>query len=422
MLVNRERAVELMEREGLDALVTTTPENVYYLSDFGTLNSFRFPLMGVFAAILPRNPDVPPTLILGEWDLPDYLESPSWMPEVRVQTGMGIYAPEDRELSAVDRRLKELLGSAHATGASNRQRLLGATLVDLGLGRARLGFDDVRVMLELQEHELAEGTVREAVALFREIRIVKTPDEIHLLGRASHAVQSAIEGMRDLCVEGVTPRELLGFFRSSMALQGGYGSHLAAVADGPRRSGRRTVAAHGSRGTIPNMDTHLRDGDILFMDPAGHYGHYWADIGRTMVLGDPPGRLEEFHSTLQDAHAQAQSMMEPGVETAAVKQAIARAVTDVIPEQGLMVLIHSIGIDQYDNPEPLGEFLQSDFTIENEMVLNIETVYTELGWGSMQLEDTYYVHDSTVDRMSTLPMELFRPGGSPAAYSASELG
>ena len=64
MLVNRERAMEVMEREGLDALVAVTPNNVLYLSDFDT--DFLYDVPWVACAILPRDPDIPPCLVATE--------------------------------------------------------------------------------------------------------------------------------------------------------------------------------------------------------------------------------------------------------------------------------------------------------------------------------------------------------------------
>ena len=64
MLLNRERAMELMERDGLDALIAVTPNNVLYLSDFDT--DFLYDVPWVACAILPRDPDIPPCLVATE--------------------------------------------------------------------------------------------------------------------------------------------------------------------------------------------------------------------------------------------------------------------------------------------------------------------------------------------------------------------
>ena len=51
MLLNRERANEIMDRENLDALVAVTSNNVYYLSGFES--DFLYDVPWVACAILP---------------------------------------------------------------------------------------------------------------------------------------------------------------------------------------------------------------------------------------------------------------------------------------------------------------------------------------------------------------------------------
>lgn len=62
-LVNRERANEVMDRHGLDALVACTPKNVYYLSSHD--NAFYHTgIEHMLFAVLPRRADAPPGLVI----------------------------------------------------------------------------------------------------------------------------------------------------------------------------------------------------------------------------------------------------------------------------------------------------------------------------------------------------------------------
>jgi Xaa-Pro aminopeptidase len=85
----------------------------------------------------------------------------------------------------------------------------------------------------------------------------------------------------------------------------------------------------------------------------------------------------------------------------------ARELTREAMPAGVVVLTHSLGIEQYDHPETLGGFLADDFTLENGMVVNFETLYFELGWGVLQLEDTYHIQPDGPERLQTLPQEPF---------------
>jgi Xaa-Pro aminopeptidase len=397
MLLNRERANTLMERDGLDALVATTPENVYYLSDYGNQHTFHFGPWGLAAAILPRDPDIPPTLIVADWELPYISEQPSWMPGLEVQTGIAPFIPDEDSLSPSDARLAEMWRRGSETGLPNRSRLVGRTLARLGLDATTLAFDDPRIMLELQARELARAEVIEAINLFREVRMIKTPDELVMLTTAARKNQAALESTAAMVAEGVTTGQLLNHYLAAMSSQGGYGSHMT--------GGGRDRTWH----TYPDPTYRLKNGDIYNMDPAGHYRYYWADMGRSAEVGGPTAKFERLYGTLQDVTTAVLPMMRPGVSTKEIKDETLRQAADAMPT-GLVPLIHSIGIEQYDHPQSVGEFLSEDFTLEADMVINYEIPYFEFPWGMLQLEDTYHVTADGPKRLVSLPQEPFYSG------------
>jgi Xaa-Pro aminopeptidase len=394
MLLNKDRALAIMEERDVDALVATTPVNVYYLSDYGTEHTFHFAPWGLSCAVFARDDDIPATLLVQEWEVPHVSECPSWMPNLRVQTGVETYVPDGVALGPAEEKLVAAWDEGRKSGNPNRQRLLGATLVELGLGDARLAFDDVRVMLELQENELVDARVFDGTNLFREIRVIKTPEELVLLREAARMNQVALESVAALVRPGVSCGELVRHYRSTMTALGGYGSHMTGGG-----------ASHPWL-TFPDLSYRLKEGDILHLDPAGHYLHYWADLGRTAVLGRPSARFEEFYGTLQEVHRVTDPMLQAGVSTETIRTTAREVAARSMP-QGFLPLVHSIGIEQYDHPQSLGAFLSEDFLLEDGMTVNFETLYFELGWGMLQLEDTYVIGTGEPSRLASLAQEPF---------------
>jgi Xaa-Pro dipeptidase len=394
MLLNRERALAVMEEHDLDALVATTAENVYYLSDYWTEHLFHFGPGGFAGAILPRDEALPATLIVQEWELPQLTQRPTWMPQTRVLTGFDVFAPEGVTFGATENQLLDLIREGRKTGSPNRQRLLGATLAELGLTQAKIGFDEASTMNELAANELGQATLRDAGNVFREIRSIKTPDEVTLLRRAARVNQTALEGVAKLVDVGVTPRELMRYYRAAMAEMGGYGSHMTGG------GGEQPWLSH------PNMSYAFKQGDVIYLDPAGHVGRYWGDMGRAAIVGEPTAKFEERYGCLQECHRQVVPMITAGASSTAITDASHAAVARQMPG-GLVPLIHSIGLEHYDHPQSLGTFLSEEFPIEAGMVVNFETLYFELGWGVIQLEDTYLVTTGAPERLQTLPLEPF---------------
>jgi Xaa-Pro aminopeptidase len=143
---------------------------------------------------------------------------------------------------------------------------------------------------------------------------------------------------------------------------------------------------------------------VLYLDPAGHYKHYWCDMGRAAHIGQPSAKFLELYSVLQECHRAIVPELRPGSSSAELRRQARELTRDSMPA-GLVALCHSIGIEQYDHPEALGGFLADDFVLEDGMVMNFETLYFELGWGVLQLEDTYHVTSAGAERLQTLPQE-----------------
>jgi Xaa-Pro dipeptidase len=393
MLLNEERAREVMERHRLDAFVATTPENIHYLSDYGSVISYNFSRWGMGAAILPRESERPPTLVVREMEI--FNAGKTWMPNIRIQRGFSYYVPDNAQLSESDRRRQDRVEKYGVDGIPNFQRFLGRALLDLGLGKARLGFDDCRVMLDLADNELGDAELVEAVNVFREVRVVKTEPEIKLMRQAAEVNQTALESTANLAREGHTMGELIRQYRALMNLYGGYGSHITG-------GGESNPWMHHD-----DLGYRLTKGDHLLLDPAGKYRFYWADQARNVTLEPIADRFLELYDVLAQCHHTIVPLMQPGANSHDLEEQARQLVRGTIAELGFLPLFHSIGLEQYDQPQVLGEFFSESLTFEPNMVINFETLYQELGWGSMNLEDTFLIKEGGPDRLGTLPLNAF---------------
>jgi Xaa-Pro dipeptidase len=236
----------------------------------------------------------------------------------------------------------------------------------------------------------------EAINVFRHIRMVKTPDELALLERACRINEDALRAAVNLLRPGTAMREVRTAWRAAMVLQ-----NAAPV----------EFYAGGFERPWPMGDEgyRLRDGDHLLLDCGGTYAHYWADVGRTGVVGEPSERVLEIHAQLAAIDDHCRPLLRPGVSTAAIKQA-AREVAPAALRGGLAALLHPLGLEVYDMPQPYGEVEREDFVLEAGMVVNLEcSLYFEFPWGVMQLEDTFVVErDREARRLGSLPRELLR--------------
>jgi|SRR5579862_513244 len=392
MLLNRDRAQAVMERHNLDALVAVRPENVLYLSDYGSTISYNFSRWGMSAAVLPSDTQRPPTLVVREMQLFDAQHT--WMPELRVQKSHSYYVPDNAHLSPSELRREELAARYGVGGVPNFQRLIGQALVELGLASGRIGCDDSRVMLELMENELREAEFVEATNIFREIRVVKTEPEIKRMRESARVNQTALESASNLAREGVAMGEVIRHYRMLMNAYGGYGSHITG-------GGEEHPWMHHD-----DWGYRLKAGDHLLLDPAGSYQFYWADQARCVAIEPVSAKFEEIYGLLIDCHHAVVPLIQPGASSHEIEHRSREFLEGTPAGPGLLPLVHSIGLEQYDQPQVLGEFFTENLIFEPGMIVNYETLYPELGWGGMLvIEDTFLVkEEGGPERLGTLPV------------------
>jgi Xaa-Pro aminopeptidase len=164
------------------------------------------------------------------------------------------------------------------------------------------------------------------------LRARKSPAEIALLRKAAqisvHGHREAMKALAPGCRENEIQAVLDGTFRRLGGDRPGYGSIVA--------GGKNATVLH----YMDDNDV-LHDGDLLLIDAATSFGHYSADVTRTMpVNGKFTPAQRDIYQLVRDAQEAFVREIKPGV-SAGVAEAAGRAVI----ERGLarFGLIDSVG-------------------------------------------------------------------------------
>lgn len=201
------------------------------------------------------------------------------------------------------------------------------------------GFGDKRIALELDGHYL---TVRHYKTLTSalpnasfvdfsdvlwELRLLKSPEEIDYLRKASAIADEAMLRTIEVVSEGVSERE---------AAAVAAGTYIRLGADnglvGPIASGSRTESLHGGL-----RDHRLQRGEIIHIELVPMVGGYTARIMRPAVIGEPSTEQIETAQTLIDLQDKQFAAMKPG----AIASDVDRILREGVLEAGLR--------GQYDN-------------------------------------------------------------------------
>jgi Xaa-Pro dipeptidase len=394
-LINRERASAIMDEQGLDALIASSVENVLYVTGFhpGLFN--RPQRRRLSFAIVPRDESRPASVVMPHYYLSYLADRPIVVGQLWTY---GIYPIADQNGGLDDetaRRFRDLLASVRQVddGVSGLLR----ALEDLGLAGKRVGLDEYGISpddFRAVEAELSREKLVPAADLFRQIRMIKTPEEIIRLRESTRIAQDAITRVIQAIQPGVTEYELELIFREEVT----HHEALFTFACMPA----------GMRSALPaclTSDYAIRPGDLVKLDAGCLYEHYHSDIGRTVVLGEPSQKQAALYEAMWAGTREAIAMIRPGVLTREVFELamqVARATG--IPGFQRHHCGHGQGLEGYEPPLIAPE---DDTPLEPGMVLNIETPYNEVGFGGMIIEETILVTAEGCEQITTIDSDLY---------------
>ncbi|MSQ46938.1 MAG: aminopeptidase P family protein [Deltaproteobacteria bacterium] len=402
MLLNKDRAVALMQEQHLDALVAVASPNVYYLSDYDAAEPKDVPWTA--AAILPRDADTEPALLLPDLELSLFAERPSWMPAQAYHfsfdnESIAVFDTSvDEPLDDLDTKINVLLSDAvTANGSAGSVRAVARALRRMGLANARIGFDDIRFGQLVQE-TLKNLQPVDATDLLVRIRLVKSAEELTLMRRAATINQGAIEAALATMKIGVSWPEVPRAWRQHLL------SHKARPFS--MLGGAGAKAAGPLRTSVPYP---LAPGIPIAFDAMLTYRGYFGDLQRTCVIGDPSPKLKRYWSAVQAGALATYEKIAPRVSTATLRALAVDIIRQAGHGQFRVAIVHSLGLEHIEIPGAWGGRLHS-FTLEPGMIINIDLEVHELGFGAVAFEESMLVTETGAERLVSLPRELLQVG------------
>jgi Xaa-Pro dipeptidase len=423
MLLNRERANRIMDERGLDGLVAAFPENIYYLSDYwGPM--FLMSRNYTLYALLPRDENAPASLILPGTGVYHLEHVPTWMPNIATyvtRIAPKAIPPRDFEFSTEElvedappppslpddvpltpyptrpgaylaTRDQALLSryARHRTGAEvTALRALAKAVRSAGLERGRLGFDDPRVLGWLQSVGLDALAGSDALNVFKQIRMVKSPAEIEIMRTSARMCEEALDEVIDAMRPGM-PLDELGRI------------HALAMAE---RGGRSEWIIANIRGLATGC---IEPHELIKLDSVGSYRQYRGDIGRSVFFGEPTEEMFARFRAVRRGLEVAYDAIRPGKTFKEIVDLTLRTVRDEGFPGFVIAGPHSVGLEHTDHPVSVGPELPGHhpLTFEENMVFTLDMPYHEFGWGTTHVEDMMLVRADGCEPLTSMNVDL----------------
>jgi Xaa-Pro aminopeptidase len=382
----RQRLTSVLEDQGLDALVATTTENVYYVSGLRSISHALFRGLELYAVFTRRGtalviPFIDTTGVASDRIEVDHLACYGKF--------FFEYADDPGEMGG---KIREWTRAPAASPADALAGVLG----DLGVLGRRVGLDEGNLFAptwKRVEERLAGTTLVPAYQMFRQARMVKGPDEVAALEKAALIAEDGIAAVLAMLAPGVTERQAAQVYEQEVLRKGAEPFF--------------TVVTIGERAALADVyptDRALRPGDLVRFDLGCLVGPYRSDISRTAVLGKPTDKQARYYAAILAGERAAIAAMKPGVPVSQLFDVAVRVTRESgMPHYQRHHVGHGIGLEPYDPPTINAT---TSTALEPGMVFCVETPYYEHGWGGVQVEDAVEVTAGGVRMLTRSSQDL----------------
>jgi Xaa-Pro aminopeptidase len=344
----------------LDALVVSTPHNIFYLCGFA--GSSGLLLVTPTASVLVTD---------GRYEF-----------VVRQDLAAGRLGPVS--LERVDRRY---------------DLTLGALVTRLGVGR--IGFEAAHVTvatLNAWGRAAPTATWLPTERIVEDMRLVKDAFEVEILRRGGRMISDVARQLSSIVRSGRAERAVAADLDRLIEAAGFTGPAFP------------TIVASGPNSALPHArpgDRPLAPGDLVVLDFGGVLDGYCVDVTRMAAVGPVPEQAMTLFEAVRAAHGAAVDSVRPGLLASDV-DAAARSVLESrgLGEAFMHSTGHGLGLEVHEAPRIGRPDPEAPERVQPGMVFTIEPgAYLE-GLGGVRVEDDVLVTATGGEVLTMAPIDL----------------
>ncbi|TSI03101.1 Xaa-Pro peptidase family protein [Lysinibacillus sp. BW-2-10] len=358
-----DKIVELqkyLQTNNYDAALITTPDNVFYVSNFKSNPHER--LLGVMVF-----KDAPPLLICPQMEVPDARQA-GWPYEA-----IG-HLDTDNPW--------EVLNNAITSR--------GITLSSLAIEKSHLTVERLEALQQLYP----QANFIRLDDKINEMRVIKDDVELEKMRQAAKLADYAIKvGCKEIA-EGKTELEILTAIENAIKEKGYTMSFETMVLSGPK-----TASPHGTPGSRK-----IQKGDMILFDLGVIYDGYCSDITRTVAFGEPSEEQKSIYHAVRAANENAINAVKPGIRAMDLDKIARDTITHAgFGEYFTHRLGHGLGISVHEFPSVTGT---NEMELLPGMVFTIEPGVYKEGVTGVRIEDDVVVTTNGVEVLTKFTKEL----------------
>jgi Xaa-Pro dipeptidase len=365
---DKKRFSKVMEQKGIDFLIASSPENVFYTSGLpvrhAEYNPILFSLSNLVPSLVVIRKDGEESAIA--WAIFD--PTLTWISDVR--------------------------------GIFNKGELtenLTTIIQEAGVEKPTIAVESAMPLYQYEalQHAFPQASFEKADDILLEQRLVKTSEEIDRIKKSTRIAEKTILAMFKELREGITDFDMLTIAKTTMIKEGASGwDHV-------------TMSLGASDPEAPGTGVKMKNNEMTRFDIGAIYKGYFSDVSRHAVLGQIPAGVQKIIGEIVEVQKQCTNAIKPGVKTLEI---LAMA-TEVFEKMGedvpLFPTCHSLGL-RCEEVHLFDPLTSSERVFEAGMVFDLEfwAPFEPYNNRLIGMEDTYLVKKNGCERISTLDQTL----------------
>lgn len=381
------RILPQMERQGIDALLLTAPDAVFYATGFATAIPYQTGRLGLSTAVVTKAGKTYVFCTEFEKQNAKLSVDPAFVEIVTYPTWVYI---EDYTKPG---EKKEVQNNPLKTYEMAVEVIPNKESAVVGVEPNYLPYKPYQYLASA----FGADRIVDCSKVLMEARAIKTQWEIDNLRKAAHYTELAMYQTARAIVPGMTEADVFQIFRTACLSQSNEVMDVFQA---------HTVGPNFAPACIPRP-TRIEIGDIIRLDGGAKVNAYNADIARTFAVGKTLPNREKIYDTLYKGFEAGKKCLGPGIPMSQAFFEVQR----VVAECGIEGYIrghhgHSLGCSR--SPEE-GPFLgpKESRVLEPGMVFCMEVPYYSSRNHSYNIEDTFVITADGVEFFSVAPPTLY---------------
>ena len=349
-----------LQQTNTDAAFITTPDNVFYFSNFNSDPHER--LLGVVVF-----KEQAPFLICPKMEVPD-AKAAGWNYDV--------------------------IGHADTDNAwevlVNKIQACGVSISKMAIEKAHLTVERLEALQSFYPNVMFDRLDDK----INDMRVIKDETELEKMREAAKLADYAVQVGCDAIAEGKTEMDILNEIESAIKAKG-----YAMSFDTMVLAGEKSASPHGTPG-----DRKIKRGDMILFDLGVIYEGYCSDITRTVAFGEVSEAQKDIYNTVRKANEEAIAAVKPGVRACDLDKISRDVITNAgYGEYFTHRLGHGLGISVHEYPSVTGT---NEMALKPGMVFTIEPGVYKADVTGVRIEDDVVVTEDGVEVLTKFTKEL----------------